>query len=490
MSQKTNLNVSPYFDDFDKDKNFQNILFRPGYALQAREMSQIQSLLKHKIEKVGDHLFEDGAMVVPGQLSLFVRYTAIRVQNSFAGEDIKLAQYISASDADAVLVTGVTSGITAKIYGFEEATSSVARSKGSAPKLHVNIRKMGTDGSKQIHQFLPGEQLKVNIPITHTSTYAADIPSLTVETVEQMPAGYNFGSGQQVAASIEAGVYYIRGSFVEVEKEIKILTNEVDQFTGRIGLKITEEIVTPEQDSSLTDNSTGSSNFAANGAHRLKISAKLHSTTMDDTTTTDFIELMRVDQNKIQTKVDKTKQGSIAQTFARRTFDESGDYTTKPFQFEMSESVTLNENPGFFTAGTQTQDGATANTSLLALKVSPGKAYVQGFEIQQIAPIIKDIDKARDFNTVNAGVSTFGMGNYAIITKLYGSPDIDFVSGETVAYKTVLLYDTLTSTRGSASGTLIGAARVRTVEYHSGTAGASSSNTCLLYTSPSPRDRG
>ena len=43
MSQKTNLNVSPYFDDFDKDKNFQNILFRPGYALQAREMSQIQS---------------------------------------------------------------------------------------------------------------------------------------------------------------------------------------------------------------------------------------------------------------------------------------------------------------------------------------------------------------------------------------------------------------------------------------------------------------
>ena len=134
MSQKTNLNVSPYFDDFDKDKNFQNILFRPGYALQAREMSQIQSLLKHKIEKVGDHLFEDGAMVVPGQLSLFVRYTAIRVQNSFAGEDIKLAQYISASDADAVLVTGVTSGITAKIYGFEEATSSVARSKGSAPK--------------------------------------------------------------------------------------------------------------------------------------------------------------------------------------------------------------------------------------------------------------------------------------------------------------------------------------------------------------------
>ena len=108
MAQKTNLNVSPYYDDFNKDKNFQNILFRPGYAIQAREMSQIQSLLKHKIEKVGDHLFKDGAMVVPGQISLFVKYTAIRIQNTFSGETVKLAQYVSASDSDAVLVTGVT----------------------------------------------------------------------------------------------------------------------------------------------------------------------------------------------------------------------------------------------------------------------------------------------------------------------------------------------------------------------------------------------
>ena len=206
MAQKTNLNVSPYYDDFNKDKNFQNILFRPGYAIQAREMSQIQSLLKHKIEKVGDHLFKDGAMVVPGQISLFVKYTAIRIQNTFSGEAIKLAQYVSASDSDAVTVTGVTSGVTAKIYGFEEATSSVARSKGSAAKLHVNVRSMGTKAGSgtqtvqtQTAHFLPGEQLKVNIPVTHTSTYAAGVPSLTVETVEQMPEGYTQGSGQQVA---------------------------------------------------------------------------------------------------------------------------------------------------------------------------------------------------------------------------------------------------------------------------------------------------
>jgi hypothetical protein len=480
MSQKTNLNVSPYYDDFDKDKNFQNILFRPGYAVQAREMSQIQSLLKHKIEKVGDHLFEDGAMVVPGQLSLFRGYTAIRIQNSFAGETVDLSKYVNATTP--VTITGVTSGVTAVIYGHEAATSSIARSKGSAHKLHVNTRSMGTKpNGNSTAKFIMGEELKVDVSITHETTYPANVPSLQVETVDQLPLNYSFGSGPQCAASIEAGVYYIRGTFVEVAEEVKILTNEGNKFTGRIGLKVTEEIITPEQDSTLTDNSTGSSNYAANGAHRLKISAKLHSVDIDDVTTTDFIELMRVTENKIQAKIDTTGFGSIAQTMARRTHDESGNYTVRPFQFEMSESVDLNDEKGFYTSGVKTQDGVTANTSLLALKTSPGRAYIQGFVVNQIAPIVKDIDKARDFNTVNAGISTFSIGNYAQITKIYGTPDIDFISGETTAYKICKLYDTRTATRGSASGTLIGAARIRTIEYLSGTAGSTASATEAVY---------
>ena len=54
MAQKTNLNVSPYFDDFDKSKNFQNVLFRPRFSVQAREISQIQTIIGNKKEKVAD----------------------------------------------------------------------------------------------------------------------------------------------------------------------------------------------------------------------------------------------------------------------------------------------------------------------------------------------------------------------------------------------------------------------------------------------------
>ena len=35
----TNFNVDPYYDDFDETKNFHRILFRPGAAVQGRELT-------------------------------------------------------------------------------------------------------------------------------------------------------------------------------------------------------------------------------------------------------------------------------------------------------------------------------------------------------------------------------------------------------------------------------------------------------------------
>ena len=63
MAQNTNLNVTPYYDDFDKAKNFYRVLFRPGFPIQARELTQSQSILQNQIENMGTHLFKDGSMI-------------------------------------------------------------------------------------------------------------------------------------------------------------------------------------------------------------------------------------------------------------------------------------------------------------------------------------------------------------------------------------------------------------------------------------------
>ena len=70
MPEIKNLNVAPYFDDFNENNNFVRTLFRPGFAIQARELSQLQSVLQNQIERHGNHIFKDGAMVIPGQISL------------------------------------------------------------------------------------------------------------------------------------------------------------------------------------------------------------------------------------------------------------------------------------------------------------------------------------------------------------------------------------------------------------------------------------
>ena len=70
MPQQTNLNVAPYFDDYDPSDDFYRVLFKPGYPVQARELTTLQSILQNQIEKFGQHFFKEGAKVIPGNLSL------------------------------------------------------------------------------------------------------------------------------------------------------------------------------------------------------------------------------------------------------------------------------------------------------------------------------------------------------------------------------------------------------------------------------------
>ena len=89
MAQNTNLNVTPYYDDFNTDKNFIRVLFRPGFPIQARELTTMQSIMQNQVENVGAHLFKDGAMVIAGQVGYDLNVDAIMLQESFLGADVE-----------------------------------------------------------------------------------------------------------------------------------------------------------------------------------------------------------------------------------------------------------------------------------------------------------------------------------------------------------------------------------------------------------------
>ena len=85
MPQETNLNVAPYFDDFDPQSNYYKVLFKPGYPVQARELTTLQSILQNQVEDVGNHLFKEGAQVIPGGVTYLNPFYAIQIESEFLG---------------------------------------------------------------------------------------------------------------------------------------------------------------------------------------------------------------------------------------------------------------------------------------------------------------------------------------------------------------------------------------------------------------------
>ena len=496
MAQSTDLNVAPYYDDFDSTDNFVRTLFRPGFAIQARELTQLQSTLQNQIEKGFSHMFKDGTVVIPGQLSYQGGDEAsdyIKLDSAFGGETIDVTQYVNADTP--VILTGDTSGVK-----FLVTTSSAATTDDPATLygnyIYGNLRGTATttsdiNGGRSDADgyvtFTAGENISADVAVQHGSTgFAANVASIKVQDTDTTA---NPAVGKSCVAQIENGIYSVKGMFVEVLAQTIIVekyssqvsrtdSNSLSLSTNestRIGLVATETLVTPEADSTLLDNATGSSNYAAKGAHRLKITLTLTALSLDSTDDENFIELLRVKEGVISKFARTTEYSILEETLARRTFDESGDYTVEPFTFEVKESLDSsvgNEDfDGVYAVGDITDQGNTASSDKLALQMSDGKAYVRGFEILKISQTLIDVNKARNFNTVNAGSTVAKIGNYVNISNLYGTPDVTHITGESTAHKTLTLYNTITSTRGSASGTAIGVARARGYEYSSGPVG-------------------
>ena len=111
MPAKTDFNVSPFWDDWTLSDDFYRVLFRPGFAVQARELTTLQTILQNQVEQFGDHIFKEGTMVIPGGVTYDNAYYAVKVQATYTTGTLSdyLSQYVGAT------ITGATSGVTAVV---------------------------------------------------------------------------------------------------------------------------------------------------------------------------------------------------------------------------------------------------------------------------------------------------------------------------------------------------------------------------------------
>ena len=282
--QKTDLNVSPYYDDFTEGSNFHRVLFRPAYSVQARELTQMQSILQNQIERLGSHFFKEGAMVIPGQVGFDITYSFVKVQATHViGSTTHTVENYRTSLIGKKL-TGVTSDVVAKVVG------SVAAENSDDLTLYIKYEKTGTAmNSTSKYVFDNGENLKTDTALSYTAggtTYTLAIDDVVAKTAAASATG--IGS----SASVQKGIYYIRGAFVQCQEQSIVLDKYTNTPTYRIGFSITESLSTPEEDSTLLDNAAGSSNYAAKGAHRLKYTLTLAKKSVGSADDADFVELL------------------------------------------------------------------------------------------------------------------------------------------------------------------------------------------------------
>ena len=97
---------------FQIAKSFIEYCLDLAFAVQARELTQLQSILQNQVERHGQNVFKEGTVIVPGQLSVSDNYTSIQLASQFGGEDVVVAQYLNTTTP--VTITGATSGVKAK----------------------------------------------------------------------------------------------------------------------------------------------------------------------------------------------------------------------------------------------------------------------------------------------------------------------------------------------------------------------------------------
>ena len=417
MPQETNLNVSPYFDDFDKDKNFYRVLFKPGSPVQARELSTLQSILQNQIEQFGTHFFKEGSKVIPGNLTYDNNFTCVQVEETFLGIPVSLYT----DQLVGLKITGATSGVTAAI---QKIISKEDSERGNIT-LYVRYEKSGDDFTTE--EFSDGESLTANKDIVYGSTVIA--------TGEPFANTLAFGANEIGSAmSIGEGVYFIRGTFAQVQSETLILDQYSDAPSYRIGFDVQENFISADEDPSLNDNASGFTNFAAPGADRLQISISLTKKALDDINDQNFIEISRVVDGELQEFKYETQYNLINDTLAKRTYDESGDYYVKPFEVFAKES--LNDsigNKGIYTSEQETALGDEPSDDLLAIQISSGKAYIKGYKIEKISTTFLDVEKPRDTATIEEEAVTYETGNPILVNNISGSPSLGIGTTATVA---------------------------------------------------------
>ena len=408
-----NFNVDPYYDDFDGTKNFHRVLFKPGFAVQARELTQSQTILQNQITSFADNIFKQNTPVTGGQVTTNFDVKYVKIQTSYNGISIDPEQFKNK------LIRNDTGTVVARVLTTAAATGNTGEGD---PSTLIVVYKTGT-------QFADNDIIYDNDSNL---------------TCQAMPTN---ATGVSSVASIAQGVFYVLGNFVQVSPSTIILDKYGNTPSIRIGLEIVETIYDSTNDNSLLDPAVGASNYQAPGADRYVISLQLSSRPIffgDDAL---FIELVRVEEGQVYKMVDGSVYATIDDYFAKRDYETNGDYIINDFKFTPKTYA----------------DDATQYT----LNVGKGLAYVHGYRAENPAPLNIISNRARTTTTQNNEPTFIDYGSYFLVSNVAGIGTTTFpvTTANTVDFHCVANTNINSANAFTYNSTLVATAYLRGLEF-------------------------
>jgi len=392
-----------YSDDFNEDNNFHQVLFNNGRALQARELTQLQTIIFQELARFGKNVFKEGAAVNTGGMAVdasidYIKVSAVNAGGAFT--DIPIG----------TIFKDTNTGVEAKVIDLKPRNVDEGFVLDTLYVQYVNsgagANEKFDDGVVLFDQSGGGYQI-------------------TTETPNATGKGVRFTLGE--------GDFFVLGHFVHTTEQSIILSPYTASATTTVGFKVVQEVVTVNDDTSLFDNANGIVNTASPGADRLRINLQL--TELSKVTANDtFVFVANIENSKIVEQVKEIDAyNTINDLIAQRTFEESGNYIVDPFRVSVDERT------------------FSARDSNFDVIVSPGMAYVNGYRVERATATRLSVPKPLVTETVDNDVIPISYGNYFLADSNRGLPDLDHAQ--------VNLYDDF-----QAGGSSLGTARIRAVE--------------------------
>jgi len=357
-----------------------------------------------------------------------------------AGEQIRNVTSGVSANVAAIVGSGAVGSLTTDSLGKVTAVQVLAQGSGYYVEPHVTIANNSTTST-----FTATELGELELA---AETFLARVQ---IANATSVPIGTGYG------VTIGEGTIYQKGFFSRVASQFEIVNKYSNTaFDKSVGFYTNESIVNSNQDQTLLDNATGTYNYAAPGADRLKLTPIISVLTKAVAdANSEFLPIIEYTDGRPYRVNQDTVFNIIGRQAAKRTYEESGNYVIDQF-------LTL------------TKDSATfADTSsLVNMNIDPGKAYINGIRIETIDNYKQNMDKGTIKLNDPASQTRLGYGNYYEVDELAGSFNFD-IGGEVELHSAAANYLSSGAATITSPATKIGIARIRTFVYQSGDMGNS-----------------